>query len=567
MKRLAGALALLVVAALLSVSWVLESERGLQWVAWQLQAATGGKLLLEGLHGALAREIRFERLAYADAKNVIEARKGVLQLDWLSLLAGRAGVGSLRLESLAVRTTGGGAPGSRPALPFGVRVGAADIRRLEVQTSDQRFLVDGLQLREAGLRQDGAVAGLASFKLRDERYPVAARIQVGGTLERLQLSGRGTIAAIPAAGNAVLAPFAERRVRAIDAQAGPIDLKALDPGWPSTALNVKLAGKPSAASALAGTLAVRNAQPGPLDRQRVPFARAEARFATDFAALSLRDMTIALAPAGTLSGQAELRAGRATFDLRVAGLDLRSLRSSLRQTALQGRLEGNASETSQTVRGELAQGGMRLSADALRAGDVLEIRSLRASAGGGEATGAARLKLSGPMRFEASLKLAGFDPARFGDYPAGSISGSLDATGALGSDYRVDARWRVRDSTLLGAPFASRGTARIAPRRVTQVDAGLQLGGASLNARGDFGRRGDELAWELDAPQIARFVDDAAGRVRASGKLRGTWDDPQGDLEAKALGLRLRDRIELKALAAKASGSLARHDAQVSLQA
>ncbi|TAK80917.1 MAG: hypothetical protein EPO20_26775 [Betaproteobacteria bacterium] len=567
MKRLAGALALLVVAALLSLAWVLETEQGLHWAAARVQEAAGGKLRLEGLHGALAREIRVEHLAYSDGGTALEARSGVLRLELLAFLGGRAGIRWLRLESLAVSMTGGGAPGPRPALAFGFRIDSAEIARIDVQARERRFLIEELRLHDAALRQDGAIAGSASFRLRDERYPITADIRAGGTLERLEISFHGTVAAIPATASAVLAPFAERRLEAIDAQAGPIDLKALNPEWPTTALDVKLAGKPTSSSALAGTLALRNAQPGPLDKQRVPVAAAQARFATDFAALSLHEMTIRLAPAGTLSGQAELRGGRATFDLRVAALDLRSLRSRLRRSALEGRVQGMASERMQSARGELAQAGMRLSADAVRTGDVVEIRSLRASAEGGEATGSARLRLSEPMRFEASLKLARFDPARFGDYPAGSINGHLEASGALGTEYRVDARWIVRDSTLLDAAFASRGAARIMPRRVTQVDAGLQLGGATLNARGGFGARGDELAWELEAPQIAQFLDDAAGRLRASGRLRGTWDNPQGDVDARALGLRLRDRIQLKAVAVKASGSLAQHDAQIALQA
>jgi translocation and assembly module TamB len=567
MKRLAGALALLAFAAVLSVSWLLGTEPGLQWAAARVQAAAEGKLALEGLHGALAREIRVERFGYADGNTAVDGRKAALRLEWLAFLGGRAGIRSLQMHSLEIKLAGGGAAPSAPSLPFGVRVESADIGRIDVQSGAGHFVVEDLRLRDAALREDGALAGLASFKLPQERYPVVAELRIAGTLERLQLSARGTVAAIPVAASAVLAPFAARRLQAIEAQAGPIDLKALNTSWPSTALDVKLAGKPSNAAALAGTLAVRNAQAGPIDRQRIPAAALEARFATDFAALSLQEMTIALAPAGTLRGQAELRAGRASFDVRVAAVDLRSLRSNLPMTALDGRLQGQADEKTQSVRGELAQAGMSLSADALRIGEVLEIRSLHASAEGGEATGTGRLRLVEPMRFEARLKLARFDPARFGDYPAGSLNGNLEATGTLGADYQVEARWIVRESTLLDAPFASRGAARISPQRVSQLDAGLQLGGASLNARGDFGRRGDELAWQLEAPQIARFLDDAAGRLRASGKLRGTWDDPQGDVEAQALGLRLRDRIQLKALAAKASGSLAQHDAQLSLQA
>jgi translocation and assembly module TamB len=567
MKWLAGALALLVVAGMLGLWWLLETEPGLQWAAARVQAAGDGKLELEGLHGALAREIRVERVGYVDGKTTINGHKAVLRLELLGFLGGRVGIRSLRMESLEADIAGDGERSSAPALPFGVRIDSAELARIEVHSGDQRVVVEDLRLRDAALREDGALAGWASFKLPEERYPVVAELRIGGTLERLELSVHGTVAAIPAAASVLLAPFAPRRLQAIEAQAGPIDLKALDPDWPGTALTVKLAGKPSDAAALAGTLEVRNAQPGPLDKQRLPAAVVDARFATDFVALSLHEMTIALAPAGTLAGQAELRAGRASFELRVAALDLRSLRSNLRKTALHGRVRGQADEKTQSIRGELAQAGMSLSADALRTGDTIEIRSLRATAEGGEATGSARLRLGEPMRFEAKLKLARFDPARFGDYPAGSLNGNLDATGTLGTDYRVDARWIVRDSTLLGAPFASRGAAHIAPRRLTQVDAGLQLGGANLNARGDFGRRGDELAWQLEVQQIAQFLDDAAGRLRASGRLRGTWDNPQGDLEAQALGLRLRDRIPLKAVAAKASGSLAQHDAQLSLQA
>lgn len=567
MKWLAGALAVLVVAAALAGWWLLWTEPGLHWAAARAQAAAGGRLALEGLRGALARDIHMERASYVDGETEVEAHGIALRLELLAFLGGRAGIRALHVESVEATLGGGDEPPSPPALPFGLRVDSAEIARIDLHAGEQRFVVAELRLRDAVLRQDGDIAGLASFKFLDERYPVVAEIRLGGTLGRLEVAFRGTIAAIPAAASAVLAPFEPQRLQAIDAQAGPIDLKALEPGWPSTALSVKLAGKATDKAALAGTVALRNAQPGPLDLQRIPVAAAEARFATDFAAVSLDQLALSLAPGGTLAGQAELRAGRASFDLRAEALDLRSLRSSLRRTALQGRLRGIASEKSQTVQGTLAQAGMSLSADAVRTGDVVEIRSLRAAAGGGEATGSGQVRLGEPMRFEARLKLARFDPARFGEYPAGSINGNLEASGALGDPYRIDARWAIRDSTLLGEAFASRGAARVAPRRVTQVGAGVQLGGASLNARGDFGRRGDELSWELEVPQIARFLEDAAGRLRASGKLRGTWNEPQGDIEARALGLRLRDRIQLKALAAKASGSLAQHDAQVSLQA
>src|SRR6185295_7993032 len=157
----------------------------------------------------------------------------------------------------------------------------------------------------------------------------------------------------------------------------------------------------------------------------------------DLTSVSLQELKAVLSPGGTLAGKGELRAGSAQFDLQVAELDLRSLRSSLRSTRLAG-----------------------------------------------------------------SLRLEHFDPASFGDYPAGDINGSLEGAGTLGADAALDARWQIRDSTLEGAALESRGAARVSRTRASRVDAQASLGGALLTARGDFGGRGDELRWDL---QVARI--------------------------------------------------------------
>src|SRR5205085_1273809 len=111
--------------------------------------------------------------------------------------------------------------------------------------------------------------------------------------------------------------------------------------------------------------------------------------------ISLSDLKAALSPAGTLAGKGELAPGRADFDVRVTQLDLRSFRSTLRHTALNGNLRLVAAEK-QTLQGTLAQAGMSITADVVRAGDVIEVRSLRADAEGGTATGTGRVRLSEP---------------------------------------------------------------------------------------------------------------------------------------------------------------------------
>jgi len=559
---------LIVAVVLTAVWWLLATEPGVQWVAARAEAAAQGTLKLEGLRGALVRDIDVASVQFKDAQTQIELRNAKLRVELLAFLGQRAGIRTLRAESLDI-TLGPGddKPPTLPQLPFGLRIDSADIVRITVQRAEERYELENFQLRDAVIRERGAIAASLSFLLRHERYPVAAALKLGGTLERIEAAFEGTVAGIPAKSRAVITAFAPRPLQAIDAEAGPADLNKLNEEWPRTALNVKLSGKATDARALAGTLSARNAQPGPLDQQRIPVAALDARFATDFKALFLEDLKIALAPGGTLTGKGELRPGQATLEVRAAELDLSSLRSTLRRTQLHGPLRVIATEKTQSVQGTLAQAGMSISADVLRTGDVLEIRSLRAIAEGGEATGTGRLRLAEPMSFEARLKLARFDPARFGEYPSGSISGNVDATGALGKDLQVDVRWLIQDSTLEGEALASRGAARITDGRVSQANVDTRLGGARLTARGDFGRPNDKLALELEAPRIDHFIGGIAGSLRASGTLSGSWETPQASLSAQAIGVRLPNGMALKAASAKAGGSLLNHTADISLQA
>jgi len=210
---------------------------------------------------------------------------------------------------------------------------------------------------------------------------------------------------------------------------------------------------------------------------------------------------------------------------------------------------------------------MRISADLVRDGELVEIRSVRAEAQGGAASGSGRLRLGEPMRFDAKLRLEHFDPASFGEYPGGNINGSLEGAGTLGADPVADARWQIRDSTLEGEALESQGAARISRTRATRVSARASLGGARFTARGDLGGRGDELGWSLELPRIDDFLGGIGGSLQASGTLTGSFDEPQGSLVAKATALTLPHGMTLRSASAKASGSLARHAVELSVRA
>jgi translocation and assembly module TamB len=547
MRWLLAAAALVALVTAAAAGWVLYTEPGLRWAAARAQAAAGGKLRIEELRGALARDIRFSLLQFDHEETSVALRDATVRLELLAFLGARAGIRSLQAKSLHVDFSSSANDTSKsPApleVPLGLRVDRADIERITLQRGAERYEIAGFELRDAALLHTGAVSASAAFTLRHDLYPVSARVKLGGSLERLEVVFEGRVADVPASARAVLAPQAPRPLASLEVQAGPLDVQRLNPGWPGTQLTVKLSGRASPKQALAGTLSARNAAPGTLDQRRIPIAGVEARFSTvDFRSVALHELKAALSPGGTLGGQAELGPGGAQLDLRVTDFDLRALRSSLQATRLHGSVRLTAGEK-QTLQGTLEQDGMRISAELAREGDRVQVRSVRAEARGGAATGSGELRLGDPLTFAAKLALEHFDPARFGEYPSGDISGAVEGTGSLGAAPALDARWTIENSTLRGEAFESRGAARLSRTRAAQVIAQARVGGARLTARGDFGRPGDELGWALEVPRIEHFLADIRGRLDANGTLAGSLAQHSADISLQAEGIDLAARL------------------------
>ncbi len=565
----AAVVVLAVVALLGAASWLFYTESGLRWAAARAHDALDGKVRIEGLRGAIARDIEADSIRYQDEKAAVAVASAALRLELFSFLGGRAGIRSLQAESIDIvlpATDANDRKQAPLAIPFGVRVEQAKIARITLQQGAQRFVLEGFELRDAGVLPTGAVSATTNFSLSHEAYPVTAAVKLGGTLERLQLAFDGRIADVPASAHAIVTPRGARVLSTIEAQAGPVDLARLRKGWPRTALTVNLAGKASATLALAGTLSARNAAPGRLDDERVPLTALDTRFATlDFRSVSLQDLKAALRPRGALAGSGTLSAERADFDLRVSELDLSAFASKLRATQLSGQVR-LSSGALQTLQGTLAQDDMRISADIVRDGERVEVRRLRAEAYGGVASGSGRLRLGDPLAFEAKLVLEHFDPARFGAYPSGGINGAVEGKGSLGAQPSVDARWTIERSTLEGQALESRGAARFSSTHVSRLVAQARYGSARVTARGGLGRRGEELSWAIEVPRIEEFVGEVEGRLQASGTLAGGFSDPQAVLLATGTNLRSKG-IALKAATVKATGSLGRHTAELSARA
>ena len=562
-----GLVATVFIAAVGALAWLFGTEPGLRWALARLQAEVPG-LQVEGARGTLVSLVTVQRLVYEADGTRIEARAIGTRAHFAAALGGRLVLEPLKVSSLDIAIGEGGSRASGPlAVPFGVRVGELEIERLRVQRAEATYSARNVRFSHLalGATSPPSVSAEGGFELEHERFPLGVTLALGGTLDRLEVRAKVLQAQTEAQIRAVLALFRPQKIVELEARAAPFDLARVAEELPHAALSLEVKATGDERG-LRGTLAITNASPGPLDRGGLPVASVQARVSSaDLQNATFEQLRIALAGGGVIEGRGDIRPGTFAGTVRASRINLRVLRSDLRETELSGPLELTLTEARQSVRGTLAQADMSVTADVVREGDTVDVRSLHAAAAGGEVKGTGKVRLGTPVRFEARLAAAHFDPAAFGSYPRGSVSGLVNARGELAAEPRIELDWTIADSTLVELPLRTRGSARLAGRRIVQGDAEATLGSARATARGSFGAAADRLAWTLDVGKLQEHLEVVAGRLRASGELGGTWQMPQGRISARFEALEVQG-YEASSATAEISGTPTRHEGRFTVR-
>jgi len=565
-------LAVLALAALVAaggVAWLLGTESGLRWALARAEVSAGGRLSVDGATGTLGGGVKIARVVYADSRVRVEATNVSARARALPLLRGVVGIEPLVVEALRVDVLPGDAATSTATsaqLPVGLRLADVDVSTLELRVGEDAYRFERLHASHAAIGPRTLIVG-GRFLWPDARWPINAQLDLRGTLDRFRVSLDGTVAEIPAKLALSIDAREARPLRELEASAGPAELAKLRVGLPQARVSARLAAKPSA-NGYRGELSLANASAAPIDAGGVPVEGLRTRFDSQgLASAELSALRVQVRGGGILEGRGTLDARALRATLAVQGLDLRALRSNLRRTKLTGTLAADLSLAAQSIRGELSQDDLRVAADVRREGDVVEIRGLHAQASGGEARGQGRIRLGERIAIEAGLTVARVDPAAFGDFPRASLNGNLEIEGSFGAAPYADARWTLKDSTLLGRALATQGRARFSGDRISRVQAGARYGPAQLGARGAFGKPGDRLDLDVEVADLSVLAAELQGRLRAQGALSGGWSAPA--LRARATVDALRLPGDDKARAAKASfdGTLAQHSGDVHLEA
>jgi translocation and assembly module TamB len=568
----------LVIVGIAGGAWFLGTQTALDLLLERAAARSNGRLAVSGATGSLLSTVHIDRLQWRGDDLTLDATGVALTWSPTDLFSRRFNAQGLAAQRVALTLKPSTGPSTLPAdfaLPLEVTIAHAGIGRIEWTSGDKQGVVTGLIFGYAGgatqhqmrdlefASAAGTLAGnltlgaLRPFPLTgtlvftgDGDYrDASARADLDGTLEALGVDAKVLVRGARGSATAKLSPFSAVAVTAATVNVEGVDLARWSSTLPKTSLGVALNAVPSG-ERFAGTVDVRNADPGPIDTDRIPLASLNSRFAWTKDALELTDATATMPGRGRVTGRAVFAfdGKPATFALDVVDIDLRQIHQALVVTALRGTLAADVTGAVQNVRGDLGQAGMSFTFATSVRNRQLDVERFRATAGMSEITGRGRMALDGAQAFNVDGGTRRFDPSRFGAFPGGSLDSTFNASGTIHPTWTATGELNIAaGSKLSGVALAGIVRGDFAPRAIRNATANLHIASGTVSASGSAGAAGDRLQFALQAPDVAvwrslvpppfaaRLPAIVAGALRASGTVQFEPQGRGGELQLRGL--------------------------------
>lgn len=579
MRRVAWGLGSLLAALAilaLAVLWLTTTATGFLWLAKQATPLSDGRLVLEGVEGHLGASVRIQKLIVRTDTQRITLQQ--VKLDWqprslwhrlieIDLLAAQ----HARVDILKKDPTPPAYPGTLRWL-LDIRVAAWDVAHLDVVDMGQtlRFnalhgMVDGRGDRfdliaaagtpwadvngQFGIQKDAPFKLQGRFNaIRNTPVPVQATLGLTGELAAIDFKLDALAEGMNVMASGQAAPFAKVRLPRLLVAGEGIDPRQFAADAPSADLAFSGIFEGQPGERLLGTFSLSNQLPGRLDQDRLPLANLTGAVFGDSTRADVSDLVIDLGAAGQFTGDGQWRDGRFTVNLESPRLDLAGLHRDLNATRMRAVLQLAGDAARQTLGGEVTetwgQGRFTLShADA-----TLRLESANFSGQAGRLTAQGELRLDAGRAFSAEFDATQINPARFGKFPRGRLNARGKASGALAPELRLQSQFTLPQGELEGRPVKGQGRLRYENRHLADADIDLDLAGNLARLKGAFGRAGDRLTWDIDAPALARLKLGLGGRLSSRGSVSGDPAALQIEAVVAASGLRLPGDIAADAL-------------------
>ena len=583
LRGLLAAVIGLVVVVLALVGWLGATRSGLEQVVDFAERLSGGRVTIERPEGYLLGQLRLGALHVRTPTLHVDVAD--LVLDWRPGAFPGSGLDVAALTAADVRVAT--APSTEPtvmpaslALPAAVHVGHFQIDRLRIGKLEGgepaapdleltrlagRLDSDGRQHRLEALRVSAPFGQLAGRLALDGRqpFPLTARAiltthQAGeaytvaagaaGDLASFALDAHASGAGVDGRARAVATPFAPLPVASARIELRGVDPQRFHAAAPKARLDIDVALEPGpgagegvAGWVVSGPVRLVNHQPGPYDSGALPLESLSAALRWADGELAVSQLDLRLPGQGRARGEVRWRAplaadsegfGRVDGELAIAGLDARRLDGRAVITSIAGRLAASADAAGQRFSADLRDPRLALRLKGQHADGELVLDEVFAQARQARLEARARLALAGDGRFEVGGSLSRFDPRAFvASAPPADLNARFNATGRRAPRLAARLKLELAPSTLEGKPLAGKAALEVDGSRLVDADVALDLAGNQLFAKGRYGRPGDGLDVNLDAPRLAALGHGLGGRLRLDGVLRGSPAQPTGEFE------------------------------------
>ena len=589
------ALALLVLLLVIAVAWLIATPGGARLVLDRAAIALGEGAKLSGVEGSFYGTLRIKAIDVRRPDLVVHVED--VEIERVS---GGPGFGpvffrKVHAGKVEVRTASTGAAARMPltfAAPYPLKVESVRVGELRLGTivkegkpppdmvftdltakgeGDERFwkLEQASAVTPWGaVKVAGSVATTPPFAV-DVRGELAGigdladlhvSARLGGTLKRVEASFEAKQGELAGSGTASVEPFETLPLRALTVRARDVDIARFG-NLPHTRLALEATLQPagsSTSSGFKGPVRVTNADPGPIDRERLPIASAEGALA--FARergqvrVEVSDARFVLNGGGTAAGRVAFHDGRLEAQWRVEEANLAAIHTNLKPTRLAGTIAVASQGGDQHFEVALNDPRFGVEGAATLKSGRLDVEGARVKHAGGtaEAKGFVNLAQRRDFRFEG--RASKFDPSAFVQMPPGELNFGFVASGTL-EPLAGEAQLDIAESRLGDLPAS--GTVRIAgdKSRIAKADVHVAIGESKLDATGAFGRAGDTLQFALRTPDLSvpakALGATVGGSLEAQGTLTGTFAAPGGKVSLTGAGLTLPGGISAQTVVAR----------------
>ena len=346
-----------------------------------------------------------------------------------------------------------------------------------------------------------------------------------------------------------------------------LNLAEFVPSAPQTDLDfdATIVPSPQKGLALEGSIDLTNSLAAPADQNGIPVRSILGEFTVgDSGILKVHDVTATLLEEGALILGGETDTDKNTFALEaiLKNASLSDFVSRKYDDVFEGSLLLNGTyrepQAKWDIRGNRAgsTGELAIANDTTNGQRSLNI--IKASLlpkDGGELDIKGKLELFNDRLLEAEVSSKNFNPGKLHpDFPVGSINGDIKLNGVLAEE-KFSGKMQFGNSVLSGAVLSGNADVLYEKQHLARAAADIRLGRNRVKTDGSFGKAGDRLNLDINAPELDKFGFGLGGALTAKGFLAGEPKSISADLSGSVRNLRVKQAVNIRELDFKAAAS------------